>query len=225
VFSNLIGNAVKFTDQGGKVSIVTRNEGGTRLVVEVSDTGIGIPSEAMARIFAPFEQGDASIHSRYGGLGLGLSIARKLMDAQGGTLEAFSEGLDRGAMFTARFPLKQPPSAGAVPTIASGATVGAGLHVLLVEDHNDARRALSTLLDSQGYSVKAAASFQSALEVASRQRFDVLIADVGLPDGNGLDLLEEIRQHSPRCSELQSAVTGRRATWITATPPGSLPTW
>jgi len=103
VLSNLIGNAVKFTPKGGKVSIVTRNEEGGRLVIEVSDTGIGIPADALSRIFSPFEQGDWSIHRRYGGLGLGLSIARTLTKAHGGTLEAASEGLDKGAKFTARF--------------------------------------------------------------------------------------------------------------------------
>jgi signal transduction histidine kinase len=103
VLSNLIGNALKFTPEGGKVSIVTRNEESGRLVIEVSDTGIGIPADALSRIFSPFEQGDSSIHRRYGGLGLGLSIARTLIKAHGGTLEAASEGLDKGAKFTARF--------------------------------------------------------------------------------------------------------------------------
>lgn len=103
VLSNLIGNALKFTPQGGKVSIVTRNEAGGKLVIEVSDTGIGIPADALSRIFSPFEQGDSSIHPRYGGLGLGLSIARTLMKAHGGTLEVASEGSGQGAKFTARF--------------------------------------------------------------------------------------------------------------------------
>ena len=103
VLSNLIGNALKFTPQGGKVSIVTRNEASGKLVIEVSDTGIGIPADALSRIFSPFEQGDSSIHPRYGGLGLGLSIARTLMKAHGGTLEVESEGSGKGAKFTARF--------------------------------------------------------------------------------------------------------------------------
>jgi PAS domain S-box-containing protein len=103
VLSNLIGNAVKFTPRGGKISIVTRNEESGRLVIEVSDTGIGIPADALSRIFSPFEQGDSSIHRRYGGLGLGLSIARTLTKAHGGTLEATSEGVEKGAKFTARF--------------------------------------------------------------------------------------------------------------------------
>jgi PAS domain S-box-containing protein len=103
VVSNLIGNALKFTPQGGKVSIFTRNEPGGKLVIEVSDTGIGIPADAFSRIFSPFEQGDSSIHSRYGGLGLGLSIARTLVKAHGGSLEVESEGRGQGAKFTARF--------------------------------------------------------------------------------------------------------------------------
>ena len=103
ILSNLIGNALKFTPQGGKVSIFTRNEPGGKLVIEVSDTGIGIPADAFSRIFSPFEQGDSAIHSRYGGLGLGLSVARTLVKAHGGSLEVESEGRGRGAKFTARF--------------------------------------------------------------------------------------------------------------------------
>ena len=103
VLSNLIGNALKFTPKGGKVSIATRNEASDKLVIEVSDTGIGIPAEALSRIFSPFEQADSSIHPRFGGLGLGLSIARTLMAAHGGTLEVESDGLGQGAKFTARF--------------------------------------------------------------------------------------------------------------------------
>jgi PAS domain S-box-containing protein len=114
VLSNLIGNALKFTPQGGKVSIVTRNEASGKLVVEVSDTGIGIPSDALSRIFSPFEQGDSSIHSRYGGHGLGLSIARTLVKAHGGTLEVESEGLGQGAKFTARFKIDDSASGKAI---------------------------------------------------------------------------------------------------------------
>jgi len=115
VLSNLIGNALKFTPQGGKVSIFTRNEPGGKLVIEVSDTGIGIPADAFSRIFSPFEQGDSSIHSRYGGLGLGLSIARTLTKAHGGSLEVESEGRGRGAKFTARFQIGGSVSGKATP--------------------------------------------------------------------------------------------------------------
>ncbi len=194
ILSNLIGNAVKFTAKGGKISVVTRNEGGTRLIVDVGDTGIGILEEGLTRIFSPFEQADDTIHSRFGGLGLGLSIAHTLTEAQGGTLEARSDGLNCGSTFTARFKLEEPTVPGP-PEI--GDAVGSGLSILLVEDHEDARRALSTLLSSQGYEVKAAATVQAALDLGARHHFDLLIADVGLPDGNGLELLAQLKRHSP----------------------------
>src|SRR3984893_8686219 len=132
VVANLIGNALKFTPRGGKVSIVTRNEGNDTLVLEVSDTGIGISADALSRIFSPFEQGDSTIHPRYGGLGLGLSIARTLTKAQGGTLEAASEGLDRGAKFTVRFKVDDSISSktvkGDVPSAANTNTSAASLN-------------------------------------------------------------------------------------------------
>jgi PAS domain S-box-containing protein len=121
VLSNLIGNALKFTPKGGKVSIVTRNEASGKLVIEVSDTGIGISADALSRIFSPFEQEDSSIHRRYGGLGLGLSIARTLIKAHGGTLEVESEGPGQGAKFTARFKIDDLASAKAIPTDAPSA--------------------------------------------------------------------------------------------------------
>jgi PAS domain S-box-containing protein len=106
VISNLIGNAVKFTPQRGTVTVTTRNDADDKLVVEVSDTGIGISPDALERIFAPFEQADPSIHPRFGGLGLGLSIAHTFTEAQGGTLKAESLGVDQGAKFIACFKLE-----------------------------------------------------------------------------------------------------------------------
>jgi two-component system CheB/CheR fusion protein len=120
ILANLIGNALKFTPVGGRILIVTRNQSG-KLVIEVSDTGIGIPAEALGRIFSPFEQGDSSIHPRFGGLGLGLSIARTLTAAHGGTLEVKSDGLGKGANFTLRFKIDDsaPPARGEAPLVAA----------------------------------------------------------------------------------------------------------
>jgi PAS domain S-box-containing protein len=131
ILSNLIGNALKFTPQGGKVSIFTRNEPGGKLVIEVIDTGIGIPADAFSRIFSPFEQGDSSIHSRYGGLGLGLSIARTLTKAHGGSLEVESEGRGRGAKFTARFQI-------------DGSASGKAMQADIPNDANSERSAASS---------------------------------------------------------------------------------
>lgn len=103
VISNLLGNALKFTPRGGTILITSRNEAGDKLVIEINDTGMGISPDAMRRIFAPFEQADSSIHPRFGGLGLGLSIAHTLTEAQGGTLKAESPGIGQGATFIACF--------------------------------------------------------------------------------------------------------------------------
>jgi PAS domain S-box-containing protein len=111
VLSNLIGNSLKFTPVGGAVSIVTFNDESDGLIIEVSDTGIGISPEALERIFSPFEQGDPTIQLRFGGLGLGLSIARTLLEAHGATLEARSDGPGRGATFSARFLVDDSPEA------------------------------------------------------------------------------------------------------------------
>lgn len=111
VLSNLIGNALKFTPLGGTVSIVTSNDESDGLIIEVRDTGIGISPEALERIFSPFEQGDPTVHRRFGGLGLGLSIARTLLEAHGATLEAVSDGAGKGATFSARFHVDDSPEA------------------------------------------------------------------------------------------------------------------
>jgi len=109
ILSHRMGNALKLTPAGGRVLIVTRSDGDGKLVVEVRDNGIGMSPQTLARIFLPFEQGDPSIHSRFGGLGLGLSIARALMEAQGAVLDAVSDGPGRGAKFRARFQLDGAP--------------------------------------------------------------------------------------------------------------------
>jgi len=103
VLSNVISNAVKFTSVGGTVSIVTSNDDSDNLIVEVIDTGIGISPEALERIFSPFERADSTIQAHFGGLGLGLFIARGLIEAHGATLEATSDGPGKGAKFVARF--------------------------------------------------------------------------------------------------------------------------
>lgn len=120
ILSNLIGNALKFTPTGGRILILTRNEG-DKLAIEVSDTGIGISAEALGRIFSPFQQGDSSIHPRFGGLGLGLSIARTLTAAHGGTLEVESNGIGKGADFTVRFKVDKsaPQTRDEEPTVAA----------------------------------------------------------------------------------------------------------
>lgn len=192
IICNLVGNALKFTPRGGTVSIVTRNNEAGDLLIDVQDTGIGIAEEALGRIFSPFEQADASIHPRFGGLGLGLSIAHTLVDLHGGSLQATSNGVGCGATFTVCF-----KGAFAAPAIAASNGSAAGFRILLAEDNRDARRCVATLLESAGYEVYSAADIQSALELGDNNEFDLLVSDLGLPDGTGGELLLKLRARDP----------------------------
>ena len=201
VFWNLIRNAVKFTPRNGCVGMRCWAETG-QAVVEVSDSGVGIEPEAITRIFKAFEQEGRSTTRQFGGLGLGLAISKALVDLHGGTLAVKSEGRDRGATFTVRLPLVSAPivasptspSAPAIPTATGNGQHVAPLHILLVEDHGDTARIMTRLLTRQGHQVHAAGDLATALDLAGERHFDLLLSDMGLPDGSGLDLLQELRK-------------------------------
>ena len=195
IITNLIGNAIKFTPIEGKIRVTTTSAPNDDLVIEISDSGMGIEAGSLSRIFSPFEQGDASVRRRFGGLGLGLSISKSLAEAHGATLEAESEGRDNGATFRLRFKTAQMFPGEAAPEPKAGP--GASMHILLVEDHADTRRCLHRLLESRGHRVRSADDAQSAIELSEREEFDLLIADIGLPDRSGLELLHELRQREP----------------------------
>ena len=196
IITNLAGNAIKFTPVEGTIRVTTTSASNDDLVMEISDSGMGIEAGSLARIFSPFEQGDASVRRRFGGLGLGLSISKSLAKAHGATLEAESEGRDNGATFRLRIKTAQlfPGEAGPEPKKAAP---GAPLHILLVEDHADTRQCMQRLLESRGHTVRSAGDAQSAIELSEREEFDLLIADLGLPDRSGLELLRELRQREP----------------------------
>ena len=197
VLWNIIKNAAKFTDTGGRVSITTANDEKRNIIIAVSDTGIGMSKETLARLFRPFEQGEQSISRRYGGLGLGMAISSALVEQLGGTIRAFSEGLGKGSTFNVTFPAK--PAAPLKPkpiALKSTGRSGKGVKILLVEDHGDTARALTRLLKRQGYEVATADSVASALEAVQREKFQLLLCDIGLPDGTGFQLIEEVRKHS-----------------------------
>jgi signal transduction histidine kinase/response regulator RpfG family c-di-GMP phosphodiesterase len=193
IFWNLIKNAVKFTPEGGRLAIRTQNLDG-ELCVEVSDTGMGIDAETLPKIFNAFEQGD---RSQLGGLGLGLAISKALVETHKGKLTAASPGRDQGATFTALFPMREHSKGDSA--LATPATPAArkSMRVLLVEDHEDTNRSLTQLLRRRGHYVEPAHSVQAALAAAAHQRFDVLVSDIGLPDGSGIDLMEKIKAGQP----------------------------
>ncbi len=194
---NLIKNAIKFTPPGGRIDIRTRNEPGDVLELSVTDTGIGIEAGAVGKIFDAFEQGGKQITKQFGGLGLGLAISRKLTEMHGGNLSVTSAGRDQGACFTFRLgakPVVLPaPAAPARPSTDDLA----GCRVLLVDDHLDTARAMGRLLKRWGCVVETADSVGSALSVADGNKFDVLISDIGLPDGTGLDLIRQLKERHP----------------------------
>jgi signal transduction histidine kinase/response regulator RpfG family c-di-GMP phosphodiesterase len=193
IFWNLIKNAVKFTPEGGRLGISTGNDNG-QFRVEVSDNGMGIDAETLPKIFNAFEQGE---RTRLGGLGLGLAISKALVETHHGKLTAASPGRDQGATFAASFPVLEidaDTSAASAPVSPVARKV---MRVLLVDDHVDTNRSLTQLLRRRGYHVQAAHSVQSALELAAHERFDVLVSDIGLPDGSGVDLMQTLKAKHP----------------------------
>ncbi|HZZ45205.1 MAG TPA: ATP-binding protein [Tepidisphaeraceae bacterium] len=196
VFWNLLRNAVKFTPERGRIVVRTWNEGGG-LMVEVRDTGVGIEAGVLPKVFDAFEQGEARMTRQFGGLGLGLAIAKAVVEMHGGKIEAASEGKDRGAAFTIRLMTAVERGKGRVEgdgprRMEEGAC--ARSRVLLVEDHEDTARTMARLLVRSGFDVKTAGSVAAALELAGGEVFDVVVSDIGLPDATGYELMEEIKR-------------------------------
>jgi CheY-like chemotaxis protein len=203
---NLVHNAAKFTPSGGTLTIRTFNSDGDdpntpdhRLVIEFQDNGQGIEPEMLPRIFEPFEQGRAGIHSRAGGLGLGLSICRSLSEAHGGTLDASSPGQGLGSTFRlVLVPVPAPESATREVPPSDARRPRRSLRILLVEDNRDTHQFLSLILGQRGHVVLTATSLAEA-QAKLIADLDLLISDIELPDGSGLDLMREVRtlQHTP----------------------------
>ncbi len=194
VFWNLLNNAVKFTPNGGSITLRTWNDETGRCVIAISDTGIGIEPAHQARIFNAFEQGERTITRRFGGLGLGLAISKKLVDLHGGTIAVESPGSGRGATFCVTLAALQAPEIEAKKSVSGNGALPASLQVLIVDDHAETLRVLSALLSKRGHKVSTAVSLQSALEILEQDRFDVLISDIGLPDGDGNELIRAAKE-------------------------------
>ncbi len=227
VLWNLLQNACKFTPEGGSVKVRVFNESAPLdharapdLVIEISDTGIGIDADQLPRIFTAFEQGERARTRVFGGLGLGLAISLAIAERHGGTLTAASRGRGQGATFTLRLPTVPAPVEAPAPADADGlATIVPGAsassvsvstsadsahqqtspaaRILLVEDHPDTARQIGRLISREGHTVTAANSVGQALKLAAQQTFDLLVSDLGLPDGSGHDLMRQLAsEHS-----------------------------
>ena len=190
---NLLKNATKFTPEDGEIAISSSNPSPEILTITVRDTGIGMESEIMQRIFDPFEQGNRSFERRFGGLGLGLAISKSLAQAHGGTLTAQSDGRNRGSTFLLSMQTISPAEGLDVPAKTTGESSRQGLRILLVDDHEDTCTALEKLLVRRGHLVAATHNMRSAMEAAVRNQFDLLISDIALPDGNGMELMMQMR--------------------------------
>ena len=207
VLWNLVGNAVKFTPLGGEVKISAEREQ-KRLILRVKDSGQGLEPGAVSRVFERFWQADSSATRRHGGLGLGLSIVRYLVELHGGSVRAESEGVDRGACFTIELPTTQPsvapPSAAPQPDrerrpAGSDPDLRAlsGVRILLVEDDDDSREIVALVLEQHGAEVRGADSAESALASLRADRPDVIVSDIGMPLTDGYELMRRVRALPP----------------------------
>ena len=192
---NLLSNAIKFTPEGGGVEIRVGLADGRAQIV-VSDTGRGIGPDFLPFVFERFRQADSATTRTHGGLGLGLAIVRQLVELHGGTVRAESPGEGQGATFTVSLPIPTFQLDGAEGHEAPG-KVGApsleGLRVLVVDDEADARESLTVVLEQCGAVVTAVASVREALGAFARQRPDILVSDIGMPEEDGYSLIEKVR--------------------------------
>lgn len=197
VFWNLINNAVKFTPHAGEIAIRTSSDDRGSFHFDITDNGIGIEPERLSSLFRPFEQADASVTRQFGGLGLGLAISKHLVELHRGTIQAESRGRSFGSTF--KITLETVPPEGAKADVVPQSARGPAkpLRILIVEDHRDTRRTLSRLLIHFGHEVLAADNVHRALEIIGSGDIDVLLCDIGLPDGSGYEVIARARQKQP----------------------------
>jgi PAS domain S-box-containing protein len=189
VVGNLLSNAAKFTDRGGRVRLSLAPQG-EEAVISVRDTGVGIAPDFLAVMFEPFTQSDHTLDRTRGGLGLGLAVLKGLVALHGGSVEAHSDGPGMGAEFQVRLPLVARPSA---PAGSSAPVAAGGRRVLVIEDNPDAAQSLKDLLELRGHTVEIAGNGALGLEAARTSRPDVVLCDIGLPGLNGFEVGRALR--------------------------------
>ena len=209
VFSNLLSNAAKFSDPGSRITLVAERRG-DEVVVAVRDTGIGIPKEMQPYIFDMFVQVDRSLERSQGGLGIGLTLVKRLLELHGGGIEVLSDGAGRGSEFLARLPLAVPEGVAETPAPRPmGSQVGpARGRVLVADDNRDAATSLSTMLDILGYETRTATDGAEALEAANEFRPAVALLDLGMPKTNGYEVARHIRRQDWGKDVVLMAITG-----------------
>ncbi len=208
VVANLLNNAAKYTDAGGRIWLTVRREGG-EVAISVRDTGRGIPPDMLPRVFELFMQIDRQPSRAQGGLGIGLTLVKSLVEMHGGSVEAHSEGPGRGSEFVVRLPLSGVGApAHASPRAASPSPVLAARRVLVVDDNRDAAESLDTLLQLLGADVQVAYSGPEALEALSTYKPSVVLLDIGMPGMDGHEVARRIRQRPESKDVTLIALTG-----------------
>jgi CheY-like chemotaxis protein len=191
ILNNLIVNAMKFTAPGGKIRIAVTDENG-QAVLRVQDDGVGIASDMLPRVFDAFTQGERKLDQGKGGLGIGLTLVRRLAELQGGTVHAHSAGDGEGSEFVVRFPAIDEPSGPAmrrsVPSLDATAQ-----RVLIIEDNADTLESLHAVLAADGHEVHGAADGEAGIEMAERTRPSVVLVDIGLPGIDGYEIARRLR--------------------------------
>ncbi|HET9489420.1 MAG TPA: ATP-binding protein [Methylomirabilota bacterium] len=205
IVSNLLANAVKYTASGGDVTVRVKRDGAAA-VLEVADTGVGIPPNLLDRVFDLFVQADAGLDRRQGGLGIGLTLVKRLVELHGGQVRASSDGPGRGSMFTVTLPSVDAPSQ--PRRSGAGRRPNRRCRVLIVEDNNDAREMLSLALSLDGHEVHEAVDGTSGLAKAIALRPDVALIDVGLPGLDGYEVARRLATVAGRESMRLIAITG-----------------
>ena len=212
VVANLLHNAAKYTPSGGRIHLKAERQG-DELVLTVRDNGIGLKPEMLHRVFDLFVQVDPGSDRAQGGLGLGLTLVRSLVEMHGGSVSARSEGLAQGSEFTVRLPLPpEVPAALAIPTMLKAAAAAAQklqpLHILLVEDNPDIRETLKDLLELHGHRVQEASDGRSAVDLVLSERPQVALVDIGLPELDGYKVAELVRASAGGAETRLVALTG-----------------
>jgi signal transduction histidine kinase/ActR/RegA family two-component response regulator len=193
VIANLVNNAAKYTPTGGRIQLTAEAENGV-LIVRVSDTGIGIPAEMLPRVFDIFTQVGRSVEQSQGGLGIGLTLVRRLVEMHGGSVEAQSPGIGMGSTFIVRLPLATHSCEPMENQTAERMTrVKTQLRILVVDDNVDAAESLAMLLDLEGHQTRIAHTGESAIDVALEFTPDVACIDIGLPGVSGYDVAQRLR--------------------------------
>jgi PAS domain S-box-containing protein len=209
VFANLLNNAAKYTNEGGRVTVTVERAGG-EVVVRVRDTGIGIPAELLPRVFDLFTQGDRSLARSEGGLGIGLTLVRRLVEMHGGRVEAFSDGPGKGSEFVVRLPIlerRRGRRTGLAEAEAARPQTAAR-RILVVDDNQDAAESLALLLRAEGHEVRTAPDGATALDLVPAYQPEVVLLDIGLPKMDGYEVARRLRaREGGRCG-LLVALTG-----------------